>query len=586
MAAAPLILGRYRPLDTLGQGSGGTVELCWDTRIQRRVAIKRLPLDGASPDGNVPGLSEARTGAMLNHPCIVSVYDFDVHGSEAFLIMEAIEGPSLRTLIKDTPAGEFDLDIVTSISTAVANALTFAHKNQVLHLDVKPDNILTTVNGTAKVSDFGISQLAGTGGFGSAVGGTIGYMPPEQMRGEKLDERCDEFAFAVVIYEMLTGKNPFRSKTIDGSLKAIEHKKPAGPSTLRDDVDPGADAVLFTALSPDREERYDSIADFYNELLPYLGDAKEGIAKLGGVVTGADEDAGATQKLDLGRTSVLAGSKTRVRDIAGRALAAALCWWVSVMGLDAFPSLVGMLPALIGLLPALAGFAKPVFGALLAVGILAVGLIANPVGSLGSFPLAETQILGIVVLAALVFWFSSVGRAELARSRCADVNCTLSVVPLGLVSFTPLAPLLTGLCLPVKRAAPSALLSAILAVMLAAATGTGSLLSFEPSIVSSGSQMYFVSTLSDPSTWIVVLGWILATVSAAALCSRGTRVSSLFGILIAACLLLAAQVIAQWAVTGTWLAPETPWLVSVGLAAVVAIAVAMIGAPRSTEGEV
>ena len=122
----PLILDRYRPIEVKGEGGSGRVEICWDTRIQLRVAIKRMPISNAQANGVVTGLSEARTGAMLSRPSIVSVYDFDRVDDEAFLIMEAIEGPSLAQIIHDTPAGSFDLDIAAAIILAVGDAVGVA----------------------------------------------------------------------------------------------------------------------------------------------------------------------------------------------------------------------------------------------------------------------------------------------------------------------------------------------------------------------------------------------------------------------------------------------------------------------------
>ena len=167
----PLILDRYRPLETSGKGGSGTVQICWDTRIQRRVAIKRNAIPNSTEDGQIPGLAEARTGAMLKHPNIVSVIDFETSGQEAFLIMEAIDGPTLSHVIDNTHKGELDLDIIAAVTHAVGEALDFAHENAVLHLDIKPDNILIEQSGRIKVTDFGISELSHSQGFNQATGG-------------------------------------------------------------------------------------------------------------------------------------------------------------------------------------------------------------------------------------------------------------------------------------------------------------------------------------------------------------------------------------------------------------------------------
>ena len=147
MAQQRIILDRYAQIERLGSGATGTVDLCWDARIRRYVAIKRMPLSSTTPGAQVPGLAEARMAAALNHPNIVSVYDFEAADGEALLIMEAIEGPALSDILDETPPGQLDRDIIASIANSVASALSFAHSNNVLHLDVKPDNILVDLEG-------------------------------------------------------------------------------------------------------------------------------------------------------------------------------------------------------------------------------------------------------------------------------------------------------------------------------------------------------------------------------------------------------------------------------------------------------
>lgn len=581
--AASLILDRYRILDTLGKGGSGTVDLCWDTRMQRRVAIKRIPLADADAGQPVPGLAEARMGAMLNHPSIVSVHDFEACGEEAFLIMEAIEGPSLRRLIDDTPAGCFDIDIATSVSTAVANALSFAHDNQVLHLDIKPDNILTTLSGTAKVSDFGIAQLGDGGGYGTARGGTIGYMPPEQMDGEQLDERCDVFAFAVVVYEMLTGTNPYRAKTLNAARKAL--KRSVEPvSAIRNDVDPAIDDVLLCALSPEREQRPSSVRAFFSELLYCLGSAEAGIDKLAQVVAGPsqpDDDSPAPGARTQA-TPLLERIGPRARLVGGRALCALLCWWVAFVGMNAFTALGVPVAAGLALLAAVASLAKPAFGTLIALAMLAAGLLAHPTDGM----LLSAPILGIIVVLAAVIWLAALGRERLLAMRTAlDANCLLATAPLGLAWLTPLAVMATGLTLPPRRALATSVAASLLAVVLAAATGTGSLLHFEPTIAASLPVADVLAVLAAPGTWVVVASWILATVSLSLCGLRATRVSSVLGVIAAACLLIAGNVLAGWAATGAWGMPGTAWMLAIGASAALMFIAVALGAPRRLEKE-
>lgn len=336
MARKHLILDRYEPLGTAGEGGFGTVEIAWDPRIQRKVAIKTIALteldayranlpgahavnhssptadrwhgvqpwdeflaaeDAPYPDvpvmeygsemepdeihalSHLPGLDEARTAAMLSDPRIVTVYDFEIRDRFAYLIMEYVEGLTLTQLLADY-ADFLTLDMVTAVFDAMAGALTVAHKAGVLHLDIKPDNIIINLQGQAKVTDFGLATLADAAGKGTTGGGTIGYMPLEQMRREHLDARTDEWSLASVLYEMLTGDNPFRVETLDQAEAAIEEAELILPSLCWDDIDEQIDDVLFYALDPNPDERYASVADFAEEADKFLGDADVGSEQL------------------------------------------------------------------------------------------------------------------------------------------------------------------------------------------------------------------------------------------------------------------------------------------------------------------
>ena len=289
-----LILNRYRPLEEAGAGGFATVLAAWDTRIQRRVAIKCLRLDGyASPADarsprEIPGLDEARTAAMLSDSHIVGVYDFDASGAQAYLIMEYMDGITLTELMREE--GALSLDVATCVFEAVAGALETAHENQVLHLDIKPDNVLINRQGQVKVADFGLSQLSHAAGYGRAAGGTIGYMPLEQMRLEACDARTDEWALAALTYEMLVGENPFRAPGLDAAERAIEQAEVFVPSMVRGDLNEEVDEALFGALAIDRDDRFDSVELFADAMLPHMGDARRGARELAVLVGEACDD--------------------------------------------------------------------------------------------------------------------------------------------------------------------------------------------------------------------------------------------------------------------------------------------------------
>ena len=206
-AAASHLLKRYRPLETRATGGFGSVEICLDSRLQRRVAIKRMPL--ASPLERTcaatmaAALAEARTASMLQHPNIVQVIDFTYDAAYAYLVMEYVDGLTLEEFLAQVDGNSLTYDETASIADALVQALSYAHENGVLHLDIKPANVLIDRSGHVKLADFGMATLANAAGFGGARGGTIGYMPPEQLNGEEVDERTDEFALAAVLYEAL-----------------------------------------------------------------------------------------------------------------------------------------------------------------------------------------------------------------------------------------------------------------------------------------------------------------------------------------------------------------------------------------------
>ena len=225
-AAAQVLLGRYRVLAVNSQGGFGTVNVCWDARLQRRVAIKRMPLrvgehSPSEASTMQEALAEARTSSMLSHPNIVTMYDFERDDSYSYLVMEYVDGLNLADFLARVEDGVLTFDECAHLVDSVASALAFAHENGVLHLDIKPANIMVDRSGNVKLADFGMASLASAAGYGGARGGTVGYMPPEQIAGDMVDERCDIFSLAVVVWQALTGTCPFAAKTAEQSLELI-----------------------------------------------------------------------------------------------------------------------------------------------------------------------------------------------------------------------------------------------------------------------------------------------------------------------------------------------------------------------------
>ena len=560
----PLILDRYKPLSTAGKGGSGTVQICWDTRIQRRVAIKRITIPESSPDGTIPGLSEARTGAMLKHPNIASVIDFETSGQEAFLIMEAIEGPSLSQVIDGCHRGELDLDIIAAVTESVAEALDFAHENAVLHLDIKPDNILIDASGIVKVTDFGISELSGAEGFSQASGGTIGYMPPEQINGDDLDQRTDAFSLAVVIYEMLTGTNPYNARDVAGSLRRMDEGAAAPVSRVRVDTPSELDEVMASAMSPVPEERFETVLEMVDEIMPFLGDMAQGKHKLQTLMD--DEEEAEEEVVRLRPDDIWGRVNPHARALAGRAVSAVLCWWMAAMGFVAMGILKTEFSMLFAVVVGVAGAVTPGIGALAAMAFLGSGIIVNE-----ALPLW----LGVVIVVLAVAWWGVAG-----RHRIAATNATLAASPLALVWATPLAPMLAGFTLRPRAAAACATMQGAIALALGAITATGSIQHAGLVFVSDASQPLPLGTmLTSPETWITWVSWILVAVCLSTLCSRQSRVLSIVSAFVGCALLAGGQLLAVYVATGAWQAPAPSSLAGIAAATAVMVIIGAMGAP-------
>lgn len=294
MADAPLILNRYRVLATLGSGGFGQVLLAWDPRIQRKVALKKILLtsvdaqrsaldDAASQEfhalSHIPGIDEARTAALLKDEHIVTIYDVALCDSYAYLIMEYIEGITLTQLM-ERYAHNITLDALTALFDGIAAALSVAHRASVLHLDIKPDNILITPDGKVKVTDFGLATLLDAAGRGKTAGGTIGYMPLEQITRQHLDVRTDEWALASLTYCLIAQENPFKASTLEEAQHILSTARITLPSACWEEIPPEIDDVLLYALDPNPDNRYASIDDFAEEMDRFLGDAACGAEDL------------------------------------------------------------------------------------------------------------------------------------------------------------------------------------------------------------------------------------------------------------------------------------------------------------------
>lgn len=544
-----LILNRYRPLEEAGAGGFATVLAAWDTRIQRRVAIKCLRLDGyASPADarsprEIPGLDEARTAAMLSDSHIVGVYDFDASGAQAYLIMEYMDGITLTELMREE--GALSLDVATCVFEAVAGALETAHENQVLHLDIKPDNVLINRQGQVKVADFGLSQLSHAAGYGRAAGGTIGYMPLEQMRLEACDARTDEWALAALTYEMLVGENPFRAPGLDAAERAIEQAEVFVPSMVRGDLNEEIDEALFGALAIDRDDRFDSVELFADAMLPHMGDARRGARELAVLVGEAcddgadcDEGRGAASAFLPGRGGSHAGLSMidrmapRTKALVARLWAAVVCGFAAfeaAANIPACMTIAGrMEPAFWGVVgvAVAAALAWPGAGAAFAVGALVVALA-----------LSGSPFLALALALAGVAWLVLGGARHHA---CANVGTT--AVLAGAFGFAPVVPLLAGYFLNVKHAFAAIAFAVVSAFCLACAGSldlTGwNVFAFGAMPGASAMEDAALSLVASPNVWAMAASWLVAAVVGSLLCARGNRGLAACGMLAATAILV------------------------------------------------
>ena len=289
-------LGPYKIIEQLGAGGMGEVYLGEDTRLGRKVAIKVLPEEYASdPERLARFEQEARAAAALNHPHIAVVHDV---GSETgddgtithFMVQEYLEGQSLRERLEK---GALPLDKALDLATEVGEALIAAHKGGIIHRDLKPDNIFVTEEGHAKVLDFGLAKLTemaaptGTsasmsptmlGTVAGQVMGTAGYMAPEQINGEQIDQRADLFAFGAVFYEMVTGRRAFAGDNIHETLSRIISKQPQAVHEIRDDLPLKLGWIIDKALAKDANRRYQSATGFSADLRQLQDDITAGVA--------------------------------------------------------------------------------------------------------------------------------------------------------------------------------------------------------------------------------------------------------------------------------------------------------------------
>jgi len=281
-------VSHYRILHGIGGGGMGLVYSAEDLKLGRHVAVKFLPEESAKDPAALQRFErEARAASALEHPNICPIYEFGDHEGQPFLVMQLLEGQSLREIIASAKSGKapFGIQELINIGMQISDGLSAAHKQGIIHRDIKPANIFITNRGEAKILDFGLAKLAHTdaepipgkeglppqasGLFVSRTGlamGTAAYMSPEQIQGEKLDARTDLFSFGLVLYEMGTGKRAIRGETGPELQHAVLNQTPISPRALNQDIPQKLEKIIQRSIEKQREARYQSASEIRTAL--------------------------------------------------------------------------------------------------------------------------------------------------------------------------------------------------------------------------------------------------------------------------------------------------------------------------------
>jgi eukaryotic-like serine/threonine-protein kinase len=292
-------ISHYRVLHIIGGGGMGIVYDAEDVKLGRRVALKVLPEELATDAAALQRFArEAQAASALDHPNICTIHEFGEHEGQPFIVMQLLDGQTVREHIEGAVPGEtlWPIDKLLDLAIQIANGLDAAHRQGIIHRDVKPANIFITKRGEAKILDFGVAKLAGVGESiesaaasasqemqgASALGltvtgrsmGTASYMSPEQVRGEKLDARTDLFSFGLVLFEMATTQRAFPGDTATRVHQAILEQQQASPRQLNRDLPSRLDEIIQKCLGKDREARYQTAAELLADLKRLQHDAK------------------------------------------------------------------------------------------------------------------------------------------------------------------------------------------------------------------------------------------------------------------------------------------------------------------------
>lgn len=561
-----VLLGRYRVLARRGTGGFGTVCTCWDTRLQRRVAIKRIPVlqtadaSGVAPSTVDEALAEARTACLLAHPNIVTVFDFETDGTWAYIVMEYVDGLNLAELLARVEGGVLTHEECAHVLRSVADALGYAHENGVLHLDIKPTNIMVDRQGVVKLADFGMATLASAAGYGGARGGTVGYMPPEQIQGLLVDERTDVFSLAVVTWQALTGRNPFEASSAKASLDKISHGPSPALSALDVTLAGEPEDTLTEAMDPESQGRPSSATGLAKRILPFLGSADEGRESLRRLVDQAEDDE-PTESWDVRHLPPYV-SHPKLEPALERVFAALVTLWAAHLVL---PALVEPGTTRLAWALALTGATAlwPPLGSALAATLL-VAAVGTAAQTTASFPLAFATAL------ALGVWWLAVGRTEHMATPALLLPACLGTPVAGAA--------LAAFSLDPLPAAATGAMSALMGTYLPLALESG----FQATQLASA----LVAVLSQPASWALVAACAVSAGISSAIAMRGSVTSGVVGQVVGLVALLAGLVLAARVENGgIWSAPAWGACALAVLLGVLATIFTVLRGPLDNNGE-
>ena len=273
-------ISHYKILSKLGEGGLGEVYKAEDTKLNRIVALKFLP-QFFVPDNNIKNrlLYEARAASALNHPNIVTIHDIITIDELLFIVMEYVEGIPLRDAIK---SGPLDIDRLLSISIELCQGIDTAHKNNLFHLDIKPDNIIVMKSGRVKILDFGVSQFKNVGQKSSQkeISGTTEYMCPDRHKGQNGDAQSDIFSIGIILYEMSTGNHPFHDSHQSAIIYNILNADPIPAITINPQIPEKLDKIIYTAIEKKKGQRYKKL----EYLLSDLTEVQNGLINSPGII--------------------------------------------------------------------------------------------------------------------------------------------------------------------------------------------------------------------------------------------------------------------------------------------------------------